>query len=227
MKVPLNPDVAIAIFDFKPSCSCHKSKMMMMNRVSLSRPSRMSQMTRRRTVAPVAVLSESYDMAIGTKAPEFALVDAKSNKTITLSEYTKGSKATLIMFLAVHCKYVVHLKEAISSLAKEYQEKGVAVAAISSSSIITHPQDAPDKMAEDATKYGYSFPFVYDESQSVAKAYFAACTPEFYVFDSDLKLTYHGQFDDAKPSSEKPVTGKDLRAALDATLSGSNVPKSR
>lgn len=130
-------------------------------------------------------------------------------------------------FLAVHCKYVVHLKEGITSLAKEYQSKGVSVIAVSSSSIETHPQDGPDKMAEDATKYGFTFPFVYDETQEVAKAYLAACTPEFYVFDSEGKLTYHGQFDDAKPSKPDPVTGKDLRAALDATLAGSPVPKSR
>eukprot|EP00195_Chlamydomonas_chlamydogama_P009376 CAMPEP_0202913810 /NCGR_PEP_ID=MMETSP1392-20130828/61537_1 /ASSEMBLY_ACC=CAM_ASM_000868 /TAXON_ID=225041 /ORGANISM="Chlamydomonas chlamydogama, Strain SAG 11-48b" /LENGTH=242 /DNA_ID=CAMNT_0049605221 /DNA_START=62 /DNA_END=790 /DNA_ORIENTATION=- len=175
----------------------------------------------------VRVLSESADMAIGTQAPDFELVEPKTGQKIKLSSFSKGASATLVMFLANHCKYVVLLKEGITALAKEYQAKGVKVVAVSSSSIQTHPQDGPDKMVEDATKYGYTFPYLYDESQDVAKAYKAACTPEFYVFDKDLKLVYHGQFDDARPSSDKPVTGADLRAALDAAVKGAAAPRSR
>ncbi|GAX76118.1 hypothetical protein CEUSTIGMA_g3561.t1 [Chlamydomonas eustigma] len=166
-------------------------------------------------------------MVIGTDAPNFNLLEPKTGAKVDLKEYSTGATATLLMFLANHCKYVVHLKKEISALSKEYQTKGVKVLAISSSSFQTHPQDGPDMMIEDSKEFDYSFPYLYDETQEVAKKYLAACTPEFYVFDKDLKLTYHGQFDDARPSSDKPVTGKDLRAALDSTLAGKPVPKSR
>jgi thiol-disulfide isomerase/thioredoxin len=118
---------------------------------------------------------------------------------------------------------VVHLKRAIVELAKEYQEKGVSFIAVSSNSVKSHPEDGPDMMASDAKRYGYTFPYLYDESQDVARAYNTACTPEFLVFDKDLKLTYHGRFDDSSPGRGTAITGKDIRTALNATLAGQAV----
>ncbi|KAL4433267.1 hypothetical protein ABPG77_003315 [Micractinium sp. CCAP 211/92] len=178
---------------------------------------------KRGSLQVVAVRVENEEVALGTVAPDFELPDAVSGKNIKLSEYAAGAPATLVMFLCVHCPFVVHLKPSIAELAKEYQARGVKVLAISSNSIQTHPQDGPDKMAEDAKASGYTFPFLYDESQDVAKAYQAACTPEFYVFGKDLELTYHGQYDSSRPSKyggDTPVTGEDLRHALDCTLAG-------
>eukprot|EP00884_Botryococcus_braunii_P017572 jgi/Botrbrau1/4499/Bobra.0220s0032.1 len=164
------------------------------------------------------VLTESRDLAIGTVAPDFKLLEPLTGKEWSLANF-QGSPL-LVMFICNHCPFVVLLKEAIAALAREYQAKGFGVVAISSNSIITHPQDGPEKMAEDATKFGYTFPYLYDSTQEVAKDYRAACTPEFYVFDDALKLQYHGQFDDARPNSGKPVTGKDLRKAMDEVLNG-------
>eukprot|EP00877_Chromochloris_zofingiensis_P011017 jgi/Chrzof1/6169/Cz17g14040.t1 len=164
------------------------------------------------------VLTESADLPIGAQAPDFTLPEPLTGNMIKLADLTSNSKATLVMFICNHCPFVVHLKGAIASLAKEYQSKGVAVVAISSNSTQSHPQDGPDKMSEDAKANGYTFPYLYDESQEVAKAYKAACTPEFYVFNAGLQLVYHGQFDDSRPKNNAPVTGADLRPALDAVL---------
>ncbi|EFN56396.1 hypothetical protein CHLNCDRAFT_22310 [Chlorella variabilis] len=171
----------------------------------------------------VAVRVENEEVSLGTVAPDFVLLEPLTGVTVKLSAYAAGAPATLIMFICNHCPFVVHLKPAITQLAREYQGKGVKVLAISSNSVETHPQDGPDSMAEDARAQGYTFPYLFDESQDVAKAYSAACTPEFYVFDGELKLTYHGQFDDSRPSKyggDAPVTGADLRHALDCTLAG-------
>ncbi|WIA44506.1 hypothetical protein OEZ86_007246 [Tetradesmus obliquus] len=180
--------------------------------------------TQRRISGICRVLTESAQLKIGSQAPAFELPDPLTGNTISLAAASAGAKATLVMFICNHCPFVVMLKGAIAALAKEHQSKGLAVVAISSNSSETHPQDGPDKMAEDAKAQGYTFPYLFDESQAVAKAYKAACTPEFYVFDADLKLTYHGQFDDARPNNGKPVTGADLRVALDAALAGSGLP---
>eukprot|EP00878_Enallax_costatus_P021707 GHUV01022997.1.p1 GENE.GHUV01022997.1~~GHUV01022997.1.p1 ORF type:complete len:280 (+),score=32.07 GHUV01022997.1:251-1090(+) len=188
---------------------------------SVQAPHHKRQSTRR---VACRVLTESAHMAIGSKAPDFELPEPLTGKSIRLNEATAGATATLVMFICNHCPFVVMLKPAIAALAKEYQAKGVAVIAISSNSIQTHPQDGPEKMAQDAKTHGYTFPYLYDESQSVAKAYQAACTPEFYVFDKNLHLTYHGQFDDARPNNGKEVTGADLRLALDAVVAGSGLP---
>eukprot|EP00879_Flechtneria_rotunda_P014647 GHRR01015306.1.p1 GENE.GHRR01015306.1~~GHRR01015306.1.p1 ORF type:complete len:203 (+),score=70.72 GHRR01015306.1:111-719(+) len=170
------------------------------------------------------VLTESATMEVGAKASDFQLPEPLTGKTVSLSGAAAGAKAVLVIFMCNHCPFVVMLKSAIAEVAKEYQAKGLAVIAISSNSTKTHPQDGPDKMAEEAKLNGFTFPYLFDETQSVAKAYKAACTPEFYVFDADLKLTYHGQFDDARPKNGKPVTGTDLRTAVDATLAGSPLP---
>jgi thiol-disulfide isomerase/thioredoxin len=128
------------------------------------------------------------------------------------------------MFLCNHCPYVLHVNSALVKLVKEYQTKGVSFIGISSNDVVNYPQDSPDKMKIHAKDEGYTFPYLYDESQDVAKAYDAACTPDFYVFDKNLELVYRGQMDDSRPGLGIPVTGKDLREALDAVLSGKPVP---
>ncbi|CAL5221438.1 g3626 [Coccomyxa viridis] len=170
-------------------------------------------------------MTESTPFQIGTKAPPFKLPEPLSGQERTLDEISAGASATLVMFLSNHCPFVKLLKEGIASLAKDYQSRGVAVVAISSNSVKTHPQDGPDEMAADAKQFGYSFPYLYDEMQEVAKAYRAQCTPEFMVFDKKLELQYHGQFDSARPSRDVSVTGEDLRAALDDILAGKPVGK--
>ena len=161
-------------------------------------------------------------LPLGTLAPDFTLLDTVSGKTVSLDEL-KSDKATVIMFICNHCPFVKHVDEAIVSLAKDYQAKGVSVIAISSNDVENYPQDSPELMKEEAEKVGYTFPYLYDETQEVAKAYDAACTPDFYVFDKDLKCAYRGQLDDSRPGNDKPVTGKDLRAALDEILEGKEV----
>ena len=161
-------------------------------------------------------------LPLGTPAPDFTLLDTVSGKTVSLDKL-KSDKATVIMFICNHCPFVKHVDEAIVSLAKDYQAKGVSVIAISSNDVENYPQDSPELMKEEAEKVGYTFPYLYDETQEVAKAYDAACTPDFYVFDKDSKCAYRGQLDDSRPGNDKPVTGKDLRAALDEILEGKEV----
>lgn len=170
----------------------------------------------------LAALTESGVLAVGTPAPPFQLTEPLTGKTVALSDLT-GQKVLLVMFICNHCPFVKLLTEAIVQLTNEYQSQGVASVAISSNSILTHPQDGPEEMAQDARSLGYSFPYLYDEGQDVAKAYRAACTPEFYVFDAQQKLRYHGQFDSARPSGNTLVTGEDLRRALDAVLQGQSI----
>ncbi|KAI8464911.1 MAG: thioredoxin-like protein [Monoraphidium minutum] len=173
------------------------------------------------------VLTESCDLAIGTKAPAFELPEPLTGKAVTLEGLAAGSSATLVMFLCVHCPFVVHLKGAISELVREYQSQGLAAVAISSNSTETHPQDGPDNIAKEARELGYPFPYLFDETQAVARAYKAACTPEFYLFGPDRGLVYHGAFDASTPRNNVPITGADLRAALDAVLAGRPVPQGR
>ena len=167
--------------------------------------------------------TESTMLPLGTKAPDFSLPDTTSAKHYTLKEIAKGKKATVVMFLCNHCPYVVHVNPEIVRLANEYSKKGVAFVGISSNDVENYPDDAPDKMKEVAQREGYSFPYLYDETQEVARAYDAACTPDFYVFDQQLNLAYRGRLDDSRPGNDKPLTGKDLRAALDAVLDGREV----
>lgn len=169
-------------------------------------------------------LTPSTMLPLGTKAPDFKLTDAVSGKQVSLVDFEK-SPALLVVFMCNHCPFVKHVASGLAALGKEYQAKGVAVVGINSNDAIKHPDDSPEKMKQEAQVRGYTFPYLYDESQAAAKAYRAACTPDFYVFDKDRKLVYRGQMDSSRPDSGIPVTGKDLRAALDALLSGSAVPQ--
>lgn len=168
--------------------------------------------------------TESNMLPLGTFAPEFNLPDTVSGKSFSFQDLV-SDKATVIMFICNHCPYVIHVNEEIVRLAKEYQSKGVSFVAISSNDAENYPQDGPDKMKEHAEKEGYPFPYLYDEDQSVARAYDAACTPDFYVFDADTKLVYRGRLDESRPNTDTPLTGKDLRQTLDRVLEGKPVPE--
>jgi thiol-disulfide isomerase/thioredoxin len=161
-------------------------------------------------------------LALGTKAPEFELLDTVSNETLSL-EKLKGKNGTVVMFICNHCPFVIHVNPELSKLGKEYQVKGIGFVAISSNDVVNYPQDAPDLMKEKAKAMEYSFPYLYDDTQEVAKAYDAACTPDFYLFDADLELVYRGQLDSSRPGNGLPLTGSDLRNAMDAVLNGNAV----
>lgn len=155
----------------------------------------------------------------GSQAPEFTLVDTVSGSEKSLSEL-KSDKATVIMFICNHCPFVKHVNPELVKLAEDYIPKGVSFIAISSNDVATHPDDSPDKMKTTAEENNYPFVYLYDETQQVAKAYKAACTPDFFIYDGDLKLAYRGQLDDSRPSNGVPLSGRDMRAALDALLAG-------
>jgi len=161
-------------------------------------------------------------LALGTQAPEFKLPDTVSGEVIALND-VRGEKGVFVAFICNHCPFVKHLKSELAALVKEYQAKGIGAVAISSNDIENYPDDAPEKMKADAEEFGYSFPYLYDESQEVAKAYEAACTPDFYLFDANLKLVYRGQFDDSRPGNDIPVTGEDLGAAMEALTQGNDI----
>lgn len=156
-------------------------------------------------------------LPLGTTAPDFKLTDTISQKKLSLSNL-KGSKGTVIMFICNHCPFVIHVNKAIVNIANAYAERGIAFIAISSNDVINYPQDAPDKMTIHAEVNNYPFPYLYDESQEVAQAYDAACTPDFYLFDHDLKLVYRGQLDDSRPGNGLAVTGNDLKHAITCLL---------
>ncbi len=163
-------------------------------------------------------------IALGTQAPTFSLPDTVSGETMTF-ENVRGSQGTVVMFICNHCPFVIHIQDELVAFAKEYMDKGVGVVAISSNDVTTYPDDSPEKMKERAQAEGYPFPYLYDESQEVAKSYEAACTPDFYFFDSNDALIYRGQFDASRPGGGVPVTGEDLRAACDAHLAGKPMPE--
>jgi thiol-disulfide isomerase/thioredoxin len=160
----------------------------------------------------------SVMLPLGTPAPAFALPDT-SGKIVSLSDF-KGKPALVVMFICNHCPFVKHIRSEIASLARDYARKGVGFVAVMSNDVRNYPDDAPAKMKEEAAVAGYSFPYLYDETQTVAKAYRAACTPDFFVFDKSQRLVYRGQLDDSRPKNGVPVTGTDLRQALDAVLAG-------
>jgi peroxiredoxin len=162
--------------------------------------------------------TESTMLPLGTKAPAFALVNV-DGRTVSLSDFA-DAPALLVMFICNHCPFVKHLADALAQFTAEYMAKGVAVVAINSNDASNYPADSPEQMVREAEERGYQFPYLYDETQEVAKAYRAACTPDFYLFDRDRQLVYRGQFDDSRPDSGIPITGRDLRAALDAVLAG-------
>ena len=156
---------------------------------------------------------------LGSKAPDFALPEPLTGRTVTLSDFA-DQDGLLVMFICNHCPYVQHLRHGLAELGRDYEDSRLGIVAISANDVATHPTDGPEQIAVDATQLDYRFPYLYDESQEVAKAYRAACTPEFYLFDADRRLVYRGQFDDSRPESGRPVTGADLRAAVDALLAG-------
>ncbi|MBI1375613.1 MAG: redoxin domain-containing protein [Phycisphaera sp.] len=180
------------------------------------------------------VMTPSTMRTLGTPAPDFTLPDtnpALPAESVSLSDF--AGKPLVVAFICNHCPFVKHLADAFAAFATDVQANGVAVVAISANDVATHPADSPEKMGEEATARGYTFPYLYDESQDVAKAYTAACTPDFFLFDADHKLYYRGQFDDSRPnrissgvydSSASPATGEDLRAAVDALLAGEPAP---
>lgn len=168
-------------------------------------------------------LTESTMLELGTAAPDFALTDVVSGKTVRRDDF-KGNKALLVMFICTHCPYVKHIEKTLGKLGADYAGKSLGIVAISSNDVTTHPADSPEGLKQQAQTYGFLFPYLYDETQAVARAYKAACTPDFFLFDSDLKLVYRGQYDSSRPGNGLPVTGEDLRAAIDTVLAGKPVP---
>jgi peroxiredoxin len=166
-------------------------------------------------------LTSSTMFDLGTRAPDFRLWEP-SGSMVALDDFREAS-TLLIMFICNHCPYVRHVRHELARLAEDYQAKGVAVVAINSNDADAYPDDSPEMMAREKQDFGYTFPYLYDESQEVAKAYHAACTPDFFVFDAGRSLVYRGQLDGSRPGNAVPVTGVDLRAALDATLAGQPV----
>ncbi|MBI2026533.1 MAG: thioredoxin family protein [Deltaproteobacteria bacterium] len=170
----------------------------------------------------MALTKSTQSLFLGQKAPDFRLPDVVSARILGLSEI-KSKKGTVVMFICNHCPYVKHVRDELVKLSQEYIQKGIAFVGINSNDVENYPEDSPKKMKEHAKQYGYPFAYLFDETQEVAHAYDAACTPDFYVFDKDLKCVYRGRMDDSTPGSGKPVTGQDLKAALDAILSGKQV----
>lgn len=168
-------------------------------------------------------LTPSTMLPLGTPAPAFNLPDPVTGQTAALDDFT-AAPALVVAFICNHCPYVKHIRQALRDFAETYQARGVAFVGISANDATAYPDDAPGKMAEEKADAGYTFPYLYDESQEVARAYRAACTPDFYVFGADRTLVYRGQFDDSRPGNETPPTGRDLGAVLDAILAGSPVP---
>lgn len=163
------------------------------------------------------VKTASTMLDLGTKAPDFQLPDTVSGKTISLASFA-DKKGLLVMFICQHCPFVKHIKSELARIGKDYVDQGLGIVAISANSVQTHPDDAPENLKAMAEEEGFNFPFCYDETQEVAKAYTAACTPDFFLFDRDRALVYRGQLDDSRPGNEEPVNGKDLRAAIEKVL---------
>ena len=169
------------------------------------------------------VLVASTMLPLGTKAPDFALPEVSTGKTVCLADFA-GKKVLLVMFLSRHCPYVKHVQEYLAALARAYSIKDLGLVAVASNDADKYPDDAPGSLAAQAKETGFAFPYLYDRDQAAAKAFRAACTPDFFVFDAGRRLVYRGQLDDSRPGNDKPVTGKDLRAALDAVLADQPAP---
>jgi peroxiredoxin len=168
-------------------------------------------------MAAMAVTSTM--MPLGTEAPDFSLTDVVSGRTVTLHDF-EDRNGLLVMFICRHCPYVTHVRPAIAALAREHIDSGLGIVAISANDPDAYPEDAPGGLAAEAVEAGYTFPYLFDETQQVAKAYTAACTPDFFLFNRDRRLVYRGQFDSSRPRNGVPVTGEDLRGAIDAMLEG-------
>lgn len=167
------------------------------------------------------VATASTMMPLGTTAPDFRLPDTDGN--VVARDDFADSKGLLVAFICNHCPFVKHIRHELAGFAREYREKGLAIVAINANDAENYPGDSPEKMKEEVETIGYTFPYLYDETQEVAKAYRAACTPDFFLFDAERRLVYRGQFDGSRPGSDVPVTGEDLRAAADAVLRGDHV----
>jgi peroxiredoxin len=161
-------------------------------------------------------------LPLGVDAPDFSLPDTVSGEQADLQSL-KGEQATVVMFICNHCPYVKHIREELVNLASDYADNGVALIAISSNDVANYPEDSPEMMREEARKWGYTFPYLYDETQDIARAYHAACTPDFYIFDQALKLVYRGRLDESTPGNDHPLSGKDIRRALDDMINGNPV----
>ena len=168
-------------------------------------------------------LTPSTMLTLGTAAPDFSLPDI-TGKTVSLSDF-KENKPLLVVFMCNHCPYVKHIQRDFAALASEYQKKGVGVVGINANDVQNYPEDSPENMAVDAKKFDYTFPYLYDEDQAVAKAYRAACTPDFFLFDGTHRLFYRGQLDASRPGNDIAITGEDLRDALDRVLEGRDSPE--
>lgn len=168
-------------------------------------------------------LTPSTMLPLGTPAAPFSLLDTVSGKTVSLGDF-RAKKALLVMFLSRHCPYVQHVKTELARLGRDYAAKDIALVAIGSNDVANYPDDAPNHLARMAKEEGFTFPYLFDESQNVAKAYTAACTPDFFLYDANRQLVYRGQLDDSRPGNGKPVTGRDLRAAMDSVLGDKPVP---
>ncbi|MFZ1086570.1 MAG: thioredoxin family protein [Terracidiphilus sp.] len=168
-------------------------------------------------------LTESTMLELGTIAPDFTLNDVVTGKLISRDDF-RGEKALLVIFICAHCPYVKHINEGLAKLGKDYASQPMAIVAISSNDAATHPADAPDGLKRQAESYGFVFPYLYDETQAVAHSYKAACTPDFFLFDADFRLVYRGQFDSSRPGNGIPVTGEDIRFAIETVLAGKPVP---
>lgn len=167
-------------------------------------------------------LTESTMLELGTDAPEFVLTDVISGKTVRRNDFN-GKTALLVMFICAHCPYVKHIEKSLGKLGSTYAGKSIAIVAISSNDADNFPADKPEGLKAQATANGFTFPYLYDESQAVARAYKAACTPDFFLFDSTRSLVYRGQYDSSRPGNGVPVTGEDLRSAIDTVLAGKPV----
>lgn len=167
-------------------------------------------------------LTESTMLPLGTTAPNFHIRDVVSNNYYSLDDL-KSDKATVIMFICNHCPFVIHVNAELVRMANEYKNQGVSFIAISSNDVENYPEDAPDKMSIVAKVLKYPFPYLYDKYQEVAKAYDAACTPDFYVFDGEMKLSYRGRLDQSRPGNSIPLSGEDLRSAIDKTIAGESI----
>lgn len=163
--------------------------------------------------------TESVMLALGTQAPDFSLPDVLTGQNVN-TKSAAGPKGLLVMFICRHCPFVKHLEQALAKIGRDYDGKGIGIVAISSNDAANYPDDAPQSLAEQARDLGFPFAYLYDETQETARAYDAACTPDFFLFDGSLKLAYRGQFDDSRPGNNIPVTGKDLRHAMDAVVAG-------
>jgi len=167
-------------------------------------------------------LTESTMLELGTTAPDFALTDAVTGNTVSRDDF-KGKDALLVMFICTHCPYVKHVESSLGKLGAGYASKPIGIVAISSNDATTYPADGPAGLKAQAHAHGFTFPYLYDETQDVARAYSAACTPDFFLFDKHFKLVYRGQYDSSRPGNGAPVTGEDLRAAIDKVLAGKPV----